>query len=492
VLRALTGSAARALSGATGGQDRALRGLREAAERARLVPVATLFPALERLARDCARSVGCLARFQARGGEVRVEGRTLAAVNSALVQLVRNAVAHGIEPEAARRAAGKPAEGRVTVAVTRRGRSVVFSCEDDGCGLDLNGLRQALVQGGAPVDAARAMGPEALLSRLLRGGLSTAPVVTDASGRGLGLSVAREAAESLGGVLSARTEAGRGCAFDVTVPLALASFDALLVEAGGVTAAIPLEAVRGAARVAVADLAHGPAGVTATVNGAVLAFAPLPDLLGMAADDRPSRRAWNAALIAGDGATAALAVDRVRGVEHVLLRPLPPSSPGGDLVVGAFLDADGIPRLVLDPDALARAARGRRPEQPAGRAPAAVLVIDDSLTTRMLERSILESAGYQVDLAVSGEEALKMAGRRRYSLFLVDVEMPGMDGFTLVERFRADAALRDVPSILVTSRVSAEDRRRGEEVGAKGYIVKSEFDQNALLARMRDLIAKGP
>ena len=142
------------------------------------------------------------------------------------------------------------------------------------------------------------------------------------------------------------------------------------------------------------------------------------------------------------------------------------------------IDSEGNPRLVLDPEALASGAwvdRAAGAETQIAALP--ILVIDDSLTTRMLEQSILESAGYEVELATSAEDALEMARRKRYALFLVDIEMPGMDGFGFIERARADAALREVPCVLVTSRDAPEDRRRGEQLGARAYVVKSEFDQ---------------
>jgi two-component system chemotaxis sensor kinase CheA len=172
------------------------------------------------------------------------------------------------------------------------------------------------------------------------------------------------------------------------------------------------------------------------------------------------------------------------------VRPLPPLATSVAAVAGASLDGEGNPRLVLDPGGLVAAARRRTTaagtDAPPTRPP--VLIIDDSLTTRMLEQSILDSAGYDVDTAASAEEGLVKAAARRYALFLVDVEMPGIDGFTFIERTQADPTLRDVPAILVTSRNAPEDLRRGQEVGAKGYVVKSEFDQVALLDHIRRLV----
>jgi two-component system chemotaxis sensor kinase CheA len=172
-----------------------------------------------------------------------------------------------------------------------------------------------------------------------------------------------------------------------------------------------------------------------------------------------------------------------------VVRPLPGSTPSDPIVAGASLDAEGHPQLLLDPDGLVEhiCRVGSAPHAtPVPRAP--ILVIDDSLTTRMLEQSILESAGYEVDLATSGEDALERARKRRYSLFLVDVEMPGMDGFTFIEHARGDPILRDIPAVMVTSRGSPEDRQRGLNVGAQAYIVKGEFDQTELLDQIRLLM----
>jgi two-component system chemotaxis sensor kinase CheA len=182
-------------------------------------------------------------------------------------------------------------------------------------------------------------------------------------------------------------------------------------------------------------------------------------------------------------------VDRLLGTSGVVVRPLPELAPADPIVAGAWLDGEGNPQLVLDPEGLVARARLGGQGPPADRSPGPpVLVIDDSLTTRMLEQSILEAAGYEVELATSAEEALEKVRARAYGLFLVDVEMPGMDGFAFVEHVQADPALKQIPSILVTSRGSPEDRARGAAVGARAYVVKSEFDQADLLQRIRALL----
>jgi two-component system chemotaxis sensor kinase CheA len=189
--------------------------------------------------------------------------------------------------------------------------------------------------------------------------------------------------------------------------------------------------------------------------------------------------------------TAAVGVDHVVGTERVVIRPVPEILGAQPMVSGAFLDASGDPQLVLSPEGLIEATHSAAAEAPAPVAARRLplLVIDDSLTTRMLEQGILETAGYEVDTASSGEQALGKARQRRYGAFIVDVEMPGMDGFTFIQTARAEPELAEVPSILVTSRDSAEDRSRGERAGAVAYIVKSAFDEGVLLKTIAGLMA---
>jgi two-component system chemotaxis sensor kinase CheA len=472
--------------------DRELRQVREAAERLRLLPVGLMFNVLERTARDTAQSMEKRITFETKGGDVRLDAHVLGAVQNALVQVVRNGVAHGVESESERTAAGKPSEGRVTVDVTRRGNRVSFVCRDDGRGVDLEAVRRAAQRRGALSAEIQKLGPEELIRMLLKGGISTSGTITEVSGRGVGLDVVREAASRLGGEVRVRSEPGKGTAFEIVVPVSLASLDALLVEAEEQTAVIPLDAVRRSVRVTSAEIAHTAEGESIVLEGKVIPFAPLARSLRIAPQTSAAApRAWSAVIVESGGTLAAVGVDRLLGTETVVLRPLPRLCPAEPVIAGASLDAGGNPQLVLDPEALIADARRTSPtvpSAPARRRP--ILVVDDSLTTRMLEQSILESAGYEVDVAVSGEEALKKARQRRYALLLVDVEMPGMDGFELIRRVCADPNLKDVPAILVTSRNAPEDRRRGEEVGARAYIVKSEFDQTELLARIRNLVGE--
>jgi two-component system chemotaxis sensor kinase CheA len=483
--RVLAGGVERRLATQVAHVERELREVNGAAGRLRLIPASQIFTALERTARDAARSLGRQLRFAAHGGEVRLEAEVLGGLQSALVQVVRNAVAHGIEPAGQRVAIGKPPEGRITLEVAMHGHQAAFVCSDDGGGIDVEAVRRAAGRQGLR-DLAPSLGTDELLKLLLDGGISTSGTVTALSGRGVGLDVVREAVNRLGGQVTLQTAAQQGTTVAIRVPVSLAAMEALILGHGPHLAAIPLKAVRCAVRLQAADVTRTAGRQAIQWQGHVVPLAPLARIMRASG---PWPDCGSAVVVEAQGTVVAVGVDCMPGVDNLVVMPLPAGTPADPLVAGAALDAAGHPQLVLDPTVLvAVVARLDAAAAPEAGPRLPILVIDDSLTTRMLEQSILESAGYDVELATSGEEGLSKARQRRYALFLVDVEMPGMDGFTFVAQTRADPTLGEVPAILVTSRQAPEDRQRGETVGASGYIVKSEFDQTALLDRIRQLV----
>jgi two-component system chemotaxis sensor kinase CheA len=465
--------------------------VREKAHELRLVPASAVFAELERAARDAAQSLARAVRLETSGGDHRLEANVLFAARDALLHVVRNAVAHGIETETERRTLGKPAEGVVRLDVLRRGHRIAFVCHDDGRGVDIAAVRRAAVKRGfaTPAEAGE-LDAEQLLRLVLESGLTTTENVTQVSGRGIGLDVLRATAAQLKGEVRLASHPGRGTTVDFCVPVSLSSISALVLDAGGLTCALPLDCVKQTLRLASSDIARSAERDSIVVEGAVVPFMPLARVFGRSQSSALAR-AWSAVVVQVGSRRAAIGVDRLVGRSSIVLRPLPALVGLVPVASGASLDAEGNPQLVLDPGGLvesAYAGRGAPAEKDAAATRAPVLVIDDSLTTRMLEQSILESAGYAVDIATSAEEALAKSRQSPYSLFLVDVEMPGMDGFEFVVQTRADPSLRAIPAILVTSRHSVDDRRRGAEVGARAYIVKGEFDQGELLRAIRLLI----
>lgn len=470
-----------------------LRKLREQVFELRLLPAATVFADLKRGVRDAAKSHRREVKLETRGGELRVDAHVLSTVRGGLLHLVRNAVAHGIEDAGIRKAAGKAAEGLVSVVVERRGHSVAFICRDDGRGIDVRSIgRAAAKRGLIGAEAARSLDTSAAIDLLLAGGLSTTETVTEISGRGVGLDAAREVVDRLEGDIAIHSSDGAGTTVEMIVPLSLSSMPALAVEAAGAVLLIPLDVVAETLRIDDNDVAVAAEGELALWKEEQVSLVPLARVVGFDETSRGKNRCRSAVVLRAAQGHVAVTVDRVLDVRNVVVHPLPQLSDADDIVAGAAFDPMGQPQLVLSPSGLLDALAGSQSLPTGSRIalpePQAILVIDDSLTTRMLEQSILQSAGYEVDLAVSAEEALQKAKQRRYGLFIVDVEMPGINGFEFIAAVDKDNELRDIPSILVTSRGEPEDRRRGAEVGAAAYFVKSEFDQVALLDTIKRLI----
>jgi two-component system chemotaxis sensor kinase CheA len=470
--------------------ERELLQTHERAERLRLLPASLLFDFLERVARDAAQAQGKAVRFSGLGGEQRLDAAVLSALQEALQHVVRNAVVHGIEDGPVRSAGGKAVAGEIRVELKRQGSRLLLTCNDDGAGINPRRVRQvAASRGLLPADAPENLSMDQAIAVLLQGGISTAPSVTELAGRGVGLDVLREAVDRLRGQLKIHSLQGQGTAIEIQVSASLLAFDALTVEAGGVALLIPFHAVRQALRLQGADIARSPEGDSILLQERAVPYVGLASLFARQAGADGAAPAC--VVLQGSSGWAALGVERILGVREAMVLPLPGLAPASPLAAGASLNAAGDPCLVLDPDALILAV-GERPgaavAAPLAR-PLPLLVIDDSMTTRMLEQSILETAGYAVEVASSAEEGLVKLRAQRFGLILVDVEMPGMDGFEFLEQLRADPVLRETPAIMVTSRDAPQDRRRSQSVGARDYVVKGEFDQTRLLARIRELLA---
>lgn len=470
---------------------RELEALQERAGELRLLPAANLFGSLERAVRDAAVLAGKSAMLVTAGGQHRLDAHVLRTVQDALVQVVRNAVAHGIESPQERAAAGKAASGRIVLEVRRERERIVFDCRDDGRGIDVAKVRQAAVRRGLLTgQQSETLVMEEGIELLLRGNVSTTSGVTELAGRGVGLDVVSAAVRKLNGEVRMSSVPGEGTRVQLAVPVSIEAMTVLDVMEGGEVVSIPFDAVSRTMRIEETDLAPGRDSLMLLHEGKSIPFVALGTLLGMPERRGARRRHFSAVVLEAGGQLAAVGAERLQGRSHVVVRPLPAAVGALPLVAGASFDGQGHPRLVLDAAGLVEQVHGHRAaaQTEEHHAKPSVLVIDDSMTTRMLEQSILEAAGFAVELAVSGEDGWEKAQEKSHAIFVVDVEMPGMDGFEFIRRVRADRDLRHTPAILVTSRNSPEDKRRAEYVGAQAYIVKGEFEEKHFLSTIRRLI----
>jgi two-component system chemotaxis sensor kinase CheA len=478
--------------------QRVLHELQEKTMRARMVSLATIAGPLRRAVRDLARARGRSVRWELLGEETELDRHVLEQLREPLVALVRNAVDHGIEPPDERAAAGKPREGVVRAHARQIGAEVVISLSDDGRGIDLERVRQRA--GG------RALSEEDALEAIFAPGMSTASEVTDISGRGVGLDAVRTAVHAVCGRIEVRTSPGQGTEFRLHVPMTLAILRCLLVRAAGRAYAFPMQATATALAPPTEATLSAEGRPVVWAGADAIALSDLADVLGLPA---ASPAGGPVVVLATPGARHAFRVDELAGRRDVVVKDLGGVLPRLELMAGASVEADGSVLLVLDAGGLIAAARRRGPAPPgaapeampspaASPAPAAepggprgrVLVVDDALTIRELQRSILRRAGYEVDTAADGEEALERLVERRSDLVLTDIEMPRMDGFALTAAIRGAAELSGTPVLILTSREDEDDRRRGLEAGADGYLVKSAFDEHALLTAVEQLLGE--
>ncbi|WP_287069431.1 response regulator, partial [Methylobacterium sp.] len=493
------------LSGAVEG---ATSRVREGAERLALVPAETVFGGFARSLRETAREQGREVAVTERGLDLPVDRALLQALKDPVLHALRNALSHGAEPPEARRAAGKPEALAILFELSLRGGRLSVAVHDDGRGPDLAGIEETARRRGL-LAADEAADPETLLGLVFEPGFSTARAVDALSGRGFGLSVVADAVRALRGGVRLQAREPHGTSLVMSLPLSAARRPVLLAEDGGALYALPGDAVARLVRVAPDDLGRAlgrpvlrlpaPAGVPET---ALPVFA-LSELVGTgaAAEDGPVRTV----VVLRAGATlCAVSVARLEDVRSLLILPPPPIGAERAPVSGTVVLPGDRPVLVLDPEALAaRAAEtaGAAPasgaEEGAGRAgtmPGAprstILVVDDSITTRTLEKGILEAAGYRVVVCVDGQDALDRlrAEIEPVNLVLADVEMPRLDGFGLLAALRADQRFARMPVILMTSRGDAEDVARGLELGADAYLTKQKFDQRGLLDTIGQLL----
>jgi two-component system chemotaxis sensor kinase CheA len=465
----------------------AVGGLDEEVRRARTLPFAEACAGLERTVRDVAHGAGKRARLDIEGGALELDRSLLQSLREPLLHLVRNAVAHGLETPDARRRAGKPEEGRVTLSANISGGRVKVSVEDDGRGLELDAIRaRARAQGWeAPED------PAAAARLIFHPGLSTASRVTALSGRGVGLDVVRSQVEALRGSVDVAFRPGAGTRFVLDVPLTLSTLRVLRVTAGGQHFTLPAENVERLLRLAPSEVRDVEGRQVWAAEKELVPLASLASVLGLT-PAAPRARLATVVLTSGP-MRAAFGVDEVLAEQEVLVRGLGPRVRRARHVSGAAVLPDGKMALLLHPASLIRAAEGRPAASffstpAASRARQRILLADDSPTTRALEQSLLEAAGYEVLACADGLEAWERLQRTGADVLVSDVEMPRMDGFALTEAVRTSPRFSRLPVVLVTARDRPEDKARGLEVGASAYLVKSAFDQTNLLETLRRLL----
>ncbi|MCG8422913.1 MAG: hybrid sensor histidine kinase/response regulator [Proteobacteria bacterium] len=455
----------------------------------RLLPFGSACRGLDRVVRDLAAASNKRAVLSLDGANVEIDRSVLEGLRSPLLHLLRNAVEHGIEPAPERIRAGKSDVAHIVIAASLRGAQVEVMVGDDGRGLDFEQIRKQALERGLPVSDQ----PHELIQHIFSTGFSTAPVITRVSGRGVGLDIVKHQVETLHGSIRVFTEPDVGTRFVITMPLTLTTIHVLLVRIGNQRVALPITGVVDLVRMGSSDVIPATGQQTFLFQGTPVPVVSLAALMGLGRQQIPTTGKIPAAVIAGEGSMAALVVDELLSEQEIVVKNLGPRIRHVRYVAGCTILQDGEVALVLNVAELVAAAMNRDVEftltRPVARRTRRILVADDSVTSRTLEKTILENAGYEVLTASDGMaawEALQRDGE--VDAVIADVEMPRMDGFALTEAVRASATLRQLPVILLTSLDREHDRERGVEMGANAYLVKSVFDQSELLEVIRRIL----
>jgi two-component system, chemotaxis family, sensor kinase CheA len=461
--------------------------LQEVTERTRMVPVGTLGAILHRTVRDTARSLGKKVRWELVGEDIEVDRGVLEQLVSPLLHLVRNSIGHGIELPPGRLAAGKPEEAVVRLHATQVGSKVVIAISDDGAGIDVAAVRAAAVKRGLDVDG---LTEDQSLHLIFHTGVSTAKTLTETSGRGVGLNVVKTAVEAVHGEVQIVNHPGAGAEFRIVVPITLTVVPCLIVSIGGQAFGLPLHRI---IRMLEAQNVQAVSGKNlAVVDGHAVPVSDLASLLGL-----PSAGVGPWVLLGTADSPHAFQVETVVQKRDVVVRGLTGRLRDLKAVSGACIEPNGSILLVLDVSTLierslsAGVAGSNGTEKAAGPPPQLkVVVVDDTLMVRELQRSILERGGYAVRAAADGATALALLNDVPADLVVTDIEMPNLDGLQLIATMRSHPRLANVPVLIVSSHGTEEDRQRGMDAGADGYIVKTAFDEAGLLAAVSRLLGR--
>ncbi len=472
------------INAALSAQSRLNRRLQDDLMHLRTVPFQRVAERLHRVVRQSARELGKRAQLEISGGQVEIDRGVLEKIVAPLEHLLRNAVAHGVEPGKLRAAAGKPETGRIQLALRQEINDIVIQVSDDGAGLNLPAIRDKAARLGL-IERERELSDAELAQFIFRPGFSTAEAITEIAGRGVGMDVVSNEVQALGGRIDVASEPGRGATFTLRVPLTLAVTRVLLVTAAGRTWGILGNMVEQVQE-------HGPDAMEGLLGAGAIQWLEhryplhyLPRLLGSeAARIEPQARNYVLLLRSGE-ARAAVLVDGLGGSQDVVLKKMGPQLSRAPGIAGATVLPNGEVVLLLNPvrlverqtagSATAVELATRRPAQ----APL-VLVVDDSLTVRNVTGRFLQRHGFRVVTAKDGLDALQRLEEAIPDVMLVDIEMPRMDGFELTKQVRSDPRTAPVPIIMITSRLADKHRRHALQLGVDVYLGKPYQEEELL------------
>ncbi|MBP0019564.1 MAG: hybrid sensor histidine kinase/response regulator [Cyanobacteria bacterium SBLK] len=453
-----------------------------------------------RMVRDLAKQLGKRVKLEIMGQGTQVDRDILDKLEAPLTQMLRNAIVHGIESPENRRAAGKPETGIIRLEATHRAGMLSITVRDDGCGIDLEALRRSVMEKQlATPDLAARLSEAELMEFLFLPGFSTADRVTEIAGRGVGLDIAKNMTQEVGGVLRAVSFPGKGLAFHFQLPLTLSVIRALLVEIAGEPYAFGLARIDRVVVLRSEDIHSSENRPYAVIDEENISLVRAQQVLELP-ETQDSADRFPTIVLGDRGHRYGIIVDRFLGERNLVVRPLDPRLGKVQDISAAAITEAGLPLLIVDVADLVRSidrliseghlhlldhpARGEEQNQQKH-----ILVVDDSIAVREMERKLLQNHGYRVDVAVDGMEGWNAVRTGNYDLIISDIDMPRMNGIELIRLIKEHPQLKSLPAIVVSYKDRQEDRIAGLNAGANYYLTKSSFHDNSLLEAVADSIA---
>lgn len=475
--------------------QRIVDGHLESMKQVLMLPATSLTENLPKIVRDLSQQQGKEIDLVISGDEIEIDRRILEELKDPLIHIMRNCTDHGIEKPDRRKELNKPATGQIIIAFSRsENRQVEISITDDGSGIDTNQVRDLAIERGViPSEAAKKMDAKELLAIILQSGFTTSSIITDISGRGLGLAIVSEKIEKLGGSISIESKPDAGTSFRLLLPITLATFRVVLVRVADFLFAIPTTNVKKTLRIKAEDIKTVKNRQTIRHHDKILSLVHLGDVLGLR-DHYSGSEQLTIVVMASGECQIAFVVDEVVDELQILVKGLGQQLSRVRSISGATILGNGKVVPVLNVHDLMKTAqqfasvRNHENSEKVPEVSMKILVAEDSITSRILLKSILESAGFQVNTAVDGADAFVQLQAGEFDLLVSDVDMPRMSGFELTAKIRSDKKLGELPVVLVTALESRDDRERGVDVGANAYVIKSSFDQSNLLEVIDKLI----
>ncbi|NUM79193.1 hybrid sensor histidine kinase/response regulator [bacterium] len=459
----------------------------------RMVPLSTIFDAYPRAVRDLAKNLGKKLQFNLTGRETELDRKMVEKLNEPLIHLIRNAIDHGIETPEERARSGKPAEGSLSIAAYNEGNTILIEVQDDGRGIDIEKIKEKAVKKNliSGKDDISRFSENDLINFIFMPGFSTSDFITDISGRGYGMDIVKQCIESLKGYITVETKKNVGSKFSIHLPLTLTSLRALFVQAGKHKLAFPLSSITETIKIKRSDIIEVIEKNAIRVRNQLIPILVLTDILNVPNDGGIKQEEAFVIIAHASGERAGFIVDDIIDERDIIVKSLPDHFMRVQNISSATIATNNEIVLVLHvPDLIASTkdfSIREKPKMPKKSAQS-ILVVDDSLNTREVEKTILQAYGYEVDTAKDGLDAFEKIRQKHFDLIVTDLEMPLMDGFTLTSKIKNDKNYQHIPVIIVTSRDSSDDKRRGIDVGANAYIVKGSFDQTNLIDTVESLI----